>query len=222
MAHVITVNVGTAEPNPRSRTGGVTGIGKRPHDGRVEVRAPGPKRGGLGSGIIGDAVCNRRHHGGDDQAIYAFAREDLDSWERRLGRELPNGAFGENLTTSGLDVNDARLGEVWVVGDPARPGAVRLQVTDPRIPCATFQGRMGVRGWLKMFTAEGRPGTYLRILTPGTIGAGDPITVEHRPGHGVTVAQAFAALTTRPDLLARLALAGDDLTDELRQTIAAG
>ena len=222
MARVLTVNVGRAEPNPLARRGGVSGIGKRPVDGRVAVRAPGPKRGGLGSGIVGDAVCNQRHHGGDDQALYAFAREDLDEWEAGLGRELPNGMFGENLTTAGLDVNAARIGEVWVIGDPIRTDAVRVQVTDPRIPCATFQARMGVRGWVKRFTADGRPGTYLRILAAGTIGAGDPITVVHRPAHDVTVAHAFAALTTQPELLAGLAAAGDDLSAELRATVAAG
>ncbi len=222
MAQVLTVNVGSAEPNLGSRRGGVTGIGKRPVGGRVAVRSPGPKRGGLGSGIVGDAVCNQRHHGGDDQALYAFAREDLDAWEARLGRELPNGMFGENLTTMGIDLNAARIGEIWTIGEPQRRAPVRVQITDPRIPCATFQARIGVRGWVKTFTAAGRPGTYLRILTPGTIGAGDVITVEHRPSHDVTVAHAFAALTTRPELLAGLAAAGDDLSAELRATVAAG
>ena len=146
-----------------------TGIAKQPQSGPVEVRAPGPKAGGLGSGLVGDFIGDTRHHGGDDQAVYAFAREDLDRWEQRLDRELPNGFFGENLTTSGLDVAEARVGERWRVGEE-----VVLQVTSPRIPCSTFRGWVDERGWLKTFTADARPGAYLAVITPGRVYAGDP------------------------------------------------
>lgn len=94
---------------------GGTGIDKQPVEGAVRVAAPGPK-GGAGSGLVGDVVGNLRHHGGDDQAVYAFAREDLDAWQCELGRPLADGAFGENLTTSGVDVSGARVGERWRVG----------------------------------------------------------------------------------------------------------
>ena len=116
----------------------MTGIDKRPADGPVRVTAPGPKGTG-GSGLAGDAVCDLRHHGGDDQAVYAYAREDLDDWERELGRTLANGAFGENLTTAGLDVSAAR-GSASAGG--SAPELV-LEVTSGRIPCRTFQGRLG-------------------------------------------------------------------------------
>src|ERR1700758_2647392 len=78
-----------------------TGIGKLPVTHPVRIEAPGPKGVG-GSGIIGDNVCDLRHHGGDDQAVYAYSREDLDDWERETGQSLANGCFGENLTTKGL------------------------------------------------------------------------------------------------------------------------
>ena len=74
------------------------------------VRAPGPMHGGLGSGLVGDTIGNQKLHGGDDQAVYAYAREDLDAWEIQLQRTLNNGMFGENLTTSGIDVTGARIG----------------------------------------------------------------------------------------------------------------
>ena len=90
----------------------MTGIDKQPVPGPVRVAAPGPKGIG-GSGLAGDAVCHKRHHGGDDQAVYAVAREDLDDWERELGRTLPAGSFGENLTTQGVDVSGALIGERW-------------------------------------------------------------------------------------------------------------
>ena len=211
MGQILSVNVGRAEPNPY-KTAKSTGIGKQPVAGPVEVRAPGPKHGGLGSGLVGDFIGDTKHHGGDLQAVYAFQREDLDAWEVSLGRRLPDGAFGENLTTTGMDVNEARVGEIWQVGD-----TVRLQVTSPRIPCATFRGRMGERAWAKTFTAAGRPGTYLSVLVPGTISAGDRVEVVHRPDHDVTAALVFRATTTERDLLPQLLAAGDDLEPEIAE-----
>lgn len=163
-----------------------TGIDKRSVD-VIQVSDPGPKGRG-GSGVEGDAVMNRRHHGGTDQAVYAFSREELDWWGSDLGRELAPGAFGENLTTAGFDVDSAVVGEQWRVG-----GGVVLQVTGPRVPCATFAAHMGVRGWVKAFTARGRTGAYLAVLQPGTIRPGAAVEVAWRPGHGITVPMAFRA-----------------------------
>lgn len=210
MAIVESLNIGT--PRLLPGLGHDTGIDKRPVPGPLGVRAPGPK--GAGSGLAGDAVLDGRHHGGDTQAIYAFAREDLDAWEERLATRLPSGMFGENLTTSGLDVSGARIGERWQVGD-----TVVLQVTDPRIPCRTFALWLARRGWVKTFTDQAAPGTYLRVVTPGEIRSGDPITVVHRPDHDVTVTLAFRALTTEPDLLPQLLAAGDDLSTEATATV---
>ena len=207
MARLGSVNVGRPRPNPHKEVGW-TGIGKQPTNGPVEVRAPGPKTTGLGSGLVGDFIGDGKHHGGDDQAVYAFRREDLDEWERRLARELPNGFFGENLTTVGLDVNDARIGERWRLGQQ-----VVLQVTAPRIPCSTFRGWMGEKGWAKIFTAAGRPGTYLRVIIPGRIMAGDPIEVIDRPDHDVTVTLLFKATTTERELLPQL-LAAEAYLDQ--------
>jgi MOSC domain-containing protein YiiM len=213
VARLDTVNLGHPRPNPQKDVGS-TGIGKQPTEGPVQVRAPGPKSTGLGSGLVGDFIGDGKHHGGDGQAVYAFQREDLDEWERRLGRELPNGFFGENLTTVALEVNDARLGERWRVGRE-----VVLQVTTPRIPCSTFRGWIGEKGWARIFTAAGRPGTYLSVVTPGTVRAGDPIEVIYRPDHDVTISMAFRATTTDRALLPRLLEAGDDLDPALRRAV---
>jgi MOSC domain-containing protein YiiM len=142
--------------------------------------------------------------------VYAFAREDLDAWERELGRPLRNGSFGENLTTSGLDVSGARIGERWGVGPE-----VVLEVTCGRIPCRTFQGHLGEPGWVKRFTRRGAPGAYLRVIRPGEIRAGDPIEILHRPDHDVTVALQFRAATVERTLLPRLLAAGDALHPEV-------
>jgi MOSC domain-containing protein YiiM len=189
---------------------GLTGIDKRPVDGPVRVSAPGPKGVG-GSGLAGDAVCERRHHGGDDQAVYAFAREDLDDWERELGRTLTGGTFGENLTTEGIDVSGARIGERWRVGSE-----VVLEVTSGRIPCLTFQGHLGEKGWVRRFTHKGASGAYLRVIVPGEIRAGDPVEIVHRPDHEVTAALQFRAVTLERTLLPQLLAAGDALHPEAR------
>ncbi|MFL1900922.1 MOSC domain-containing protein [Streptomyces tauricus] len=191
---------------------GVTGIDKRPVDGPVRVAAPGPKGVG-GSGLTGDAVCELRHHGGDDQAVYAFAREDLDDWERELERPLSSGMFGENLTTEGVDVSGAKIGERWRVGSE-----VVLEVTSGRIPCLTFQGHLGEKGWVRRFTRKGASGAYLRVIEPGEIRAGDPIEIVHRPDHEVTAALQFRAVTLERTLLPQVLAAGDALHPEARET----
>ncbi|WP_329040076.1 MOSC domain-containing protein [Streptomyces sp. NBC_00178] len=206
---VLTVNLGL--PTPSSHTdsaSGLTGIGKQPADAPVRVSDPGPKGSG-GSGLAGDAVCDLRHHGGTDQAVYAYAREELDVWEKTLGRPLPNGAFGENLTTSGVVVSHARIGERWRVG-----GELVLEVTSGRIPCRTFAGHMGERGWVRRFTREAATGAYLRVIRPGTIRAGDAVEIVHRPAHDITAAMEFRATTTERHLLPRLLEAGDALHGE--------
>jgi MOSC domain-containing protein YiiM len=214
-ARVLSVNLARVMPNPHKQTS-VTGIDKRPALGRVHVRAPGTKGGGRGSGLEGDTIGDRAHHGGDDQAVYAYAREDLDRWQRVLGRDLASGSFGENLTTQGIDVNAALIGERWKIGD-----RVELQITDPRIPCSTFRGWIAERGWLRTFTDAAIPGSYLRVVTPGQIAAGDAIVVSHRPNHDVTVALVFRAFTREPGLLASILAAGD-LPEETRAAAREG
>ncbi|WP_406218531.1 MOSC domain-containing protein [Streptomyces decoyicus] len=208
---LLTVNLGQPIPSEFTDAEGGTGIDKRPVDGPVSVAAPGPKGTG-GSGLAGDAVVDLRHHGGDDQAVYAYAREDLDDWQRELGRELANGFFGENLTTSGVEVTVARIGERWRVGPQ-----LLLEVTSPRIPCRTFHGWLGERGWLKRFTQAAVPGAYLRVIEAGEIRAGDAVEVVHRPNHEVTIELMFRALTSRRELLPRLLEAGGALPEEARR-----
>jgi MOSC domain-containing protein YiiM len=198
MGELISVNLGVPRKSGATRVG-VTGIDKRPSHGPVALRAPGPQDGGLGSGLVGDEICDRASHGGDDQAVYAYAREDLDFWENELGRPLSGGVFGENLTTRGVDVTGALIGQRWRIGD-----RVVLEVSLPRIPCRTFAGWIAERGWVKRFTVQNRPGAYLRVVEPGDVRAGDRITVVDGPDHGVTVGVTFRALTREPDLLPRL------------------
>ncbi len=195
------VNVGSSEPS-MGKDVPTTGIRKKPVSAPVAVRAPGPKTTGLHSGVVGDHIGDTEHHGGDDMAVYAYAAEDYAWWSAELGRDLPPGIFGENLTTSGLDLVGAVIGEKWEFGS----GLV-LQVTFGRIPCVTFQNRMGEPRWVKRFARANRTGAYLRVVTPGSLVPGDPISVVDRPAHRLTVAEAFEIYMHDPARLARLLVA---------------
>ena len=159
-----------------------TAIDKRPVGGPVAVSTAGAAE----VGLAGDQVVDTRHHGGQDKAVYAYAVEDLRWWAEHLGRDLSPGTFGENLTTEGLDVTGAVIGERWRVGSD-----VELEVTYARIPCRTFHGWMDEPHWVKRFTERGAPGAYLRVLRGGYVAAGDRVEVVHRPDHAVTIADTF-------------------------------
>lgn len=163
----------------------VSGIDKRPVE-RLEVFLPGPDYGD-GPGVRGDVVGDSRHHGGAQKAVYAFAREELDYWQDRLGTELPDGSFGENLTTSGID-----LGGV-LINQRVRLGGALLEVSVPRRPCRTFGAWLAQRGWMKTFTQRFQCGTYFRVVEPGTIVPGDRLQLADPPTHGVAMATAFRA-----------------------------
>lgn len=211
VGNVLTVNLACPRTSPDDARLS-TGIDKRPTSGPVSVRAPGSMRAGLGSGLQGDLIGNNKFHGGDDQAVYAYAREDLDAWQLVLERDIANGVFGENLTTSGVDVTGAKVGERWRVGS----GGLLLEVSRPRIPCQTFAKWLEIRGWIKTFTKTAVPGAYLRVITPGQVSGGDAIEVIDRPDHDVTIGLTFRALTLEPELLPNL-LVADALPDEMKR-----
>jgi MOSC domain-containing protein YiiM len=158
---------------------------------------------------------NRKFHGGEGQALYAYAEEDAAHWAGQLDRALPAGRFGENLRTTGLDLTGAEIGERW------RAGTTLLEVTAPRTPCAKFQAHWGVPRLIKRFTAHGASGAYLRVLEPGDLGAGDAVEVVSRPGHGITLGLAFRALTTDRSLLAELGPVLDVLPERNRSAVTA-
>ncbi len=176
---VVSVNV-TSVVHEGQWTGseGKTGIDKRGVLGRVAFAH---------EQVANDIIIDRNAHGGYDQAVYAYAREDADWWEREIGIEIDNGRFGENLTTQGIDVNTALIGEQWQIG------SVILEVSQPRIPCRVFAGFWQRPTLIKEFMAAGRPGAYLRIIQEGEIGVGDSIEVIHLPKHAITIADLYAA-----------------------------
>ena len=189
MASVVSVNLARVRVPGWKQAVGRTGIDKRPVAHRVRF---------ANDHVEGDAVCDVEHHGGYDQAGYAYATEDAAWWARELDRVVEPGQFGENLTTQGLDQTGAVIGERWAIGSAV------LQVSSPRIPCRTLAGFWEVPDMIRRFTQAGRPGAYLRIVTEGDIGPGDRIEVVHRPSHGVTLGETFRALTGDRRLAHRL------------------
>lgn len=211
MARVLSVNVGQSKAADWVELG-ATSMDKRSTSEPVRVTT---------LGITTDTQTDKRHHGGPDQAVYAFAREDLDLWGERLGVELRNGQFAENLTTEGIDVNEAEIGERW------RIGSVLFEVCHVRTPCNDFKNWMGLSGidntqWVKKFTAECRPGPYLRVVEEGVVCAGDQIEVTHRPGHGVTVSGLFRAKNLDQSLRPALMVPGvfEVLSAEMRAKLS--
>jgi MOSC domain-containing protein YiiM len=181
---VASVNVG----RPRDITVGDTvvrtSIWKEPIAGRVAVR---------GVNLAGDDQSDRRVHGGDRKAVYAYAREDLDWWGERLGQRLDPGTFGENLTTEGIDVSGARVGERW------RVGSALIEVTQPRLPCYKLELRMDQAGFIDEFIDGGRPGAYLRIVEEGEIGAGDDVRIVSRPDGAPSMTEVMRRKTKRSE-----------------------
>jgi MOSC domain-containing protein YiiM len=172
-AKIVSVNVGMPRTGEYNGKEVKTTIWKHPVPGRVAVR---------GVNLEGDDQADRSVHGGVDRAVYAYAREDYEWWSAELGSEaLELGTFGENLTVSSIDLNAAEVGERW------RVGSALLEVSEPRFPCFKLGVRMGDPKFLKRFAAARRPGTYLRIIEEGELGAGDRIEIVDRPSHGVTI-----------------------------------
>ena len=202
-ATVVSVNVGLPRTYDTDKGPVTTGIWKSPVAGRVRT---------VGVNLEGDAQADRENHGGWNKAIYAYAVEDLRYWERQMGRAFGPGAMGENLTVSGIDPNEALIGERWAVGSTV------LEVSEPRSPCY----RLGIRHddvtLPRRFIAAQRPGTYLRIIEQGDIGAGDAIEVIERPDHFVTVRLAFQAWLVDRTLVPRLR-AAPQLSDRWRAWI---
>jgi MOSC domain-containing protein YiiM len=190
MPSVVSVNTGSTVDVPWGKLKR-SAIDKRPVAGPVHVHT---------LGLDGDEIADQVNHAGPDQAVYAYAIEDLDTWAHQLGRSLVPGQFGENLTTSGLDLAQAHAGDRW------RVGGTLLEIAGVRIPCLVFQGFLDERQWVKRFTAAAVPGPYFRVLEQGAVAAGDAIEVVEQRDHEITLPFLFRALTTERDLVPRLAV----------------
>ena len=205
-AKVLSLNVVNAVIPDVGGSVGITAIDKRSVSDSRKVTT---------AGVAGDQRSDILNHGMPEQAVYAYAREDYEWWEAELATEIPAGKFGENLTTVGIDVTNAVIGQTW------RIGTTLLQVTGPRIPCGTFARWMNEDKWVKRFMAEGMPGTYFPVLEAGEIAAGDEIKIESTPDHGVTVSDVYQLVAgdRDPERMARV-LSCPELPEEMRTQVS--
>lgn len=203
-ARVLSVNVGQPQPVNSGRHIVETAIWKAPVDGPVRVR---------GVNLEGDDQADRSVHGGPDKAVYAYAVEEIHDWETELGRALGVAPFGENLTTEGIDVSGAVVGQRW------RIGSTLLEVAQPRLPCFKLGIRLGTPGFVRQFARSSRPGAYLRIIEEGEIHTGDTIDIVHQPEHGVTMRLVFDAILLDRSLIPE-ALRAPQLPPHLREMMA--
>jgi MOSC domain-containing protein YiiM len=188
---LVSINVGRSETLSQGNRRETTGICKYPREGSVNVTY---------GGISGDAIVDSKHHGGADQAVYAYSADDYDWWAETTDRDYFPGLFGENLTIRDMP-SDMRIGDRLLIG------AVVLEATAPRIPCATFSMRMEDRDWGIAFRKAERPGIYFRVLNEGEIEAGDAVTYLESAETDVTVLDLFRLKYRRsvdPDELRRL------------------
>ena len=188
-ARVLSVNVGGVRKFDYHGHAAQSAIWKSPVAGRVRAQ---------GVNLAGDRQADLEAHGGFDKAVYAYSVEDQRFWEREIGRPLSYGEFGENLTTEGMDLNDALVGERWQIGSAV------FEVSEPRVPCWRLGVRMNDEAFPRRFTKALRPGSYLRIVVEGDVGAGDEIRVMEKPDHGLTIRDVFRIYTRDRDEVPRL------------------
>jgi len=196
---LLSVNLGKAELLAGAKDPYLSGIAKRAVEGRVRIGV---------EGLEGDFVGDSRYHGGPDQAVYLYGAADYVWWEAELGRSLAPGTFGDNLTISAWESAGSSVGDRFSIG------GVTLEVTSPRVPCATLSCHMGDSAFLKKFRRAERPGVYCRVICEGEVQAGDEVLFEPLCGETLGIMELYRdafsptkdATTLRRHLAAPLAI----------------
>lgn len=172
---VVSVNVGL----PQS----VEWMGRQVATGIFKAPVAGPVR-AAGHNLEGDGQADLSVHGGADKAVYVYSAAHYAWWQAELGRALPWGMFGENLTIEGLpeehEIN---------VGDRLRVGSAEFVVTQPRLPCFKLGIRFADTDMVRRFLVAGRSGCYLRIVQDGSVATGDAVERLTIDPAGVSIAE---------------------------------
>jgi MOSC domain-containing protein YiiM len=205
---VVSVNVGLPRSVRWKGRDVTTGIFKAPVAGRVPLRR---------LNLDGDRQADLSVHGGATKAVYAYPLEHYAFWQEELDEELLFGAFGENLTVTGLP-----LEEEIAVGDRLRIGTAELVVTQPRVPCYKLGLRFGRNDMPKRFLASRRSGYYLAVAMEGDVGAGDRVETLARDPARIPVAEITRVYASDRDDLATIErlVALDALPEDWRRYFA--
>ena len=176
MMQLISINLGYERTIQGKKGSWITGIYKLPIQSPVQVNS---------YGLSDDVICDKKNHGGLDQALYVYGTPDYAWWTTSLGHEVSPGTFGENLTIDGMESARFRIGDRLIMG------TVILEVTSPRIPCNTLATRMGDSLFVKKFRLAERPGLYCRVIQEGWVRNSDSVSLEPYPGETVSVIEMF-------------------------------
>jgi MOSC domain-containing protein YiiM len=160
--------------------------------------------------LSGDAQADLAAHGGPEKAILAYAADHYPAWRQELGRpDLPHGAFGENLTISGLGEDTVCIGDVFEIGEAV------VQVSQPRVPCYKLAYRWRIKDLTARVRVSRRPGWYLRVLHEGYLEPGAAVVLTVRPYPEWTVSETIRiGDLRRKDPAAARRLAGCHLLTE--------
>jgi len=173
---LISVNLGQERTLHRKDRVEQTGIFKFPTAASVKLTK---------LGLEGDVIISKKHHGGPDQAVYVYGGADYRWWSEELGKVILPGTFGDNLTISDLESAQFNIGDFIQIGE------VTLQITAPRIPCATFAARMEDPQWVKRFRYAEKPGLYCRVIKEGFVQAGDTVSIEKYTGETISALEMY-------------------------------
>jgi len=174
---LVSVNTGKAEREAKDDWASpLTGLYKKPQAQSVFI---------ADTGLQGDVICDKRHHGGFDQAVYVYGDLDYAWWSKQINRSLYPGCFGENLTISDYSCINTQIGDHFIIG------SVVLEVTAPRIPCDKFARHMEIEGFKNLFRRAERPGAYCRVLSPGDVKCGDEVILQTKSSNGLSLLELF-------------------------------
>ena len=156
----------------------------------AKTAVEGPRRVGF-LGISGDEQADLTVHGGPDKAVHHYPRDHYGWWSEALGGHYllkAPGAFGENISTSGLVEDEV------CIGDRFRLGSAPVEISQGRQPCWKLGHRFGVATIPATVVTTRRSGWYYRVVEEGMVAAGDMLELVDRPTPAWNVQRVFGLL----------------------------
>ena len=138
--------------------------------------------------VKGDNVVDREHHGGIDQAVYAYGEQHYAYWKELYPDYNWNyGMFGENITITDFDETKIQVGSIYTLGE------TKLEVTKPRQPCYKLGIRFNNPKIIKDFWHSTKSGVYFKILETGKVSVGDELLLLENKPNNSTIAEIYTS-----------------------------